>query len=63
MKVIVDKEACIGCGLCPSICDEVFEMQEDGLSQVILDEIPENLQESVKEAIDSCPTSAIHEDV
>lgn len=26
MKAVVDKETCIGCGLCPSICPEVFSM-------------------------------------
>ena len=29
MKAIVDKDTCIGCGLCPSICPEVFDMDDD----------------------------------
>lgn len=26
----VNKEKCIGCGLCPNLCPEVFELGEDG---------------------------------
>ena len=29
MKAVVDQDTCIGCGLCPSICEEVFELQDD----------------------------------
>lgn len=59
MKAYVDKDACISCGLCPSICPEVFEMQDDGKAGVISEVVPENTVESAKEAGDSCPTEAI----
>jgi ferredoxin len=29
MKAIVDKDLCIGCGLCVDVCPEVFEMNAD----------------------------------
>ncbi|MBU3804700.1 MAG: ferredoxin, partial [Candidatus Cellulosilyticum pullistercoris] len=29
MKAFVDKDTCIGCGLCPSICPDVFAMDDD----------------------------------
>ena len=59
MKAYVDKDTCISCGLCPSICPEVFEMEDDGKAGVIVDEVPEDSVESAKEAEDSCPTEAI----
>ena len=40
MKPIVDKDTCIACGLCPSICPECFDMQDDGKAGAIVDEVP-----------------------
>lgn len=55
--VKINKEKCIGCGLCPSICGEVFVMASDGKARVKAQKkIP-----CVKEAIESCPVSAISE--
>ena len=55
--VSVDKEKCIGCGLCAQICSEVFEMK-DGKSQVKGGQ--ENSgAECVKEATTNCPVGAI----
>jgi ferredoxin len=59
LKAFVDKETCIGCGLCPSICSEVFEMQDDGKAGVIGDEVPTGIEETAKEAEESCPVNAI----
>ena len=59
MKAVVDKDACIGCELCTSICPEVFSMDDDGLAVAIEEELDESLVESAKEAEESCPTEAI----
>ena len=51
----VDKEKCIGCGLCASTCGEVFEMGDDGKAKVKAQkDLP-----CVKEAAESCPVNAI----
>lgn len=57
MKIKIDKEKCIGCGLCASICSSVFAMGKDGKAMVKAQkDIP-----CVKEAIESCPVEAISE--
>ena len=61
MKVKVDKDTCIGCGACQAICDKVFEINDDGISEVKVKEVSEDLEQDVKDAIDSCPVSAISE--
>ncbi|NQV00216.1 MAG: ferredoxin [Parcubacteria group bacterium] len=58
MKIKIDKEKCLGCGVCINLCPKVFEL-EDGKSK-IKDEVDlEKNKDCIKEAIDSCPVSAI----
>lgn len=59
MKAQVDQSLCIGCALCVSMCDTVFAMNDDGVSESIINEIPENLLEDALEAKDCCPVDAI----
>ena len=58
MKATVDEETCIGCGLCAETCPEVFEMNDDK-ARAKVDEVPEDLAESCREAAESCPVEAI----
>ncbi|GLB32616.1 ferredoxin [Lacrimispora amygdalina] len=55
----VDREGCIECGLCPSICPEVFRMGDDGPAEVYVDTVPEAVESSAVEAQESCPVSVI----
>ncbi|NLJ57802.1 MAG: ferredoxin [Tissierellia bacterium] len=59
MKATVDRDACISCGLCVSICPDVFEMDDEDISVVKVDPIPAEFEECAKEAEDACPTNAI----
>jgi len=58
MKASINKEDCVGCGLCVDDCPDVFEMQED-VAAVKVEEVPENLVNAVKEAAENCPVDAI----
>ena len=59
LKGNVDKDTCIGCGLCPSICPEIFEMDDDDKAKAKNIDIPEGEIDSAKEAEESCPVNAI----
>ena len=60
MKAIVNKDTCIGCGLCASICPEVYNLDdEEGKAEAIDEEIDESLTDDAVEARDSCPVEAI----
>ncbi len=59
MKVVVNRDNCIGCGACEALCPEVFQIDDEGLSKVINNDITEELEDKVTEAAEGCPTSAI----
>ena len=60
MKVKVNQDNCIGCGACHAICCDVFNINDYGLSEVVVDTVPEDKEEYVIDAIESCPTEAIY---
>lgn len=61
MKFKVDEDTCIGCGLCTGIADGVFELNDSGKAHVVRQ--PDAVQEAdAKNALDSCPVSAISEE-
>ncbi len=59
MKVKVNEDSCIGCGACQSICDNVFEINDEGLSSVKVETVEDDDIQAVRDASESCPTSAI----
>ncbi len=57
MKVTIE-DTCTACGLCVDTCPDVFEMGDD-IAQVIVDEVPEEHEEAVKQAAEECPSESI----
>ncbi|MCK4267909.1 MAG: ferredoxin, partial [Actinomycetia bacterium] len=35
MKPIIEKELCIGDGICEDICPQVFKLKDDGFAHVL----------------------------
>ena len=60
MKANVKQDKCIGCGNCVALTEsKVFDFNDEGLAECILEEIPSDLEEITNEAIEQCPTEAI----
>ncbi len=57
-RVLIDEDACIGCGTCVELCPDVFEMDDTEIAKVIKP-AGEDDEDCVQEAIDSCPVSCI----
>ena len=57
MKVRIE-DTCTACGLCVDTCPEVFEMGSV-MAQVAVDEVPSELEDTVRQAADECPVEAI----
>jgi ferredoxin len=56
MKIKIDRNKCIGCGLCKEICGASFELT-DGKAKAKKSEVKKLTNE--KEAAESCPVGAI----
>jgi len=59
MKAFVDKDKCIGCGLCESICPKVFRMTDEGVAEAIDSELDDSVIDDAKDAEAQCPVEAI----
>jgi len=57
----INKEKCIGCGICVELYGEVFEMQSDGKAGVKKGVKKGKDTSNVKDVIGACPVSAISE--
>ncbi|GAB1431457.1 ferredoxin [Spirochaetota bacterium] len=70
MKIRLDRDDCISCGVCWSECPEIFIEDSDSKTSIAeefrvsgdnsLGEAPETLRSSAESAADSCPVSIIH---
>ena len=58
MTANVNKEQCIGCGLCVGMAPDVFKMDDDGLSTAFGKVIEAN-KAATEDAANSCPVAAI----
>lgn len=59
MKAFLDRDGCISCGLCAEICPEVFAMADDGIAEVIQENVPAENEDTAIEAQEGCPVSVI----
>lgn len=58
-KVQVNQDMCEGHGKCMAAAPEVFELRDDDLSYVLIDDVPDDLKPKVERAIRLCPRQAI----
>jgi len=57
--VQVDHDRCEGNRRCSAAAPQVFEVRDDDLSHVLVDEVPPDLKDAVDRAIRLCPRQAI----
>ncbi len=57
-NVVIDEEACTGCGTCAAIAEDCFELNEETEKAFVTD-ISACSDDDVQESIDTCPEEAI----
>ena len=59
MKISVNYDLCTSNAVCMGIAPEVFEVRDDGFMYVLNDEPRPEFDEWMRQAVASCPNSAI----
>jgi ferredoxin len=60
MRVEVNRDTCIGHGVCEGVAPELFEVDEDGALVLLIDaDIPEPLLPKARKAAFNCPEHAL----
>lgn len=64
-KVEHDRDTCIGCSACASVCPKYWSMNSDGKADLIgaTEDVLDNLSEDFEDNIDAaecCPVNCIH---
>ena len=59
MLVTVDLDKCTGHGICESIAEDVFEVQDDGSVVIHGANRPESDRERFGQAVTQCPAAAL----
>jgi ferredoxin len=59
MRIEVDLGKCTGHGICESIAEEVFEVDDDGSVRIHGDARPESDRTRMQQAVTQCPAAAL----
>lgn len=62
MKVTVDRDLCVGNGVCEALAPDLFIVGPGGEVELQFTEIPSGKEELVQEAVNSCPARALRID-
>ncbi len=59
MKVLVDRDRCVGSGSCEALAPDVFEVDDEGVLTVLREQPAEGELADVRDALTACPTRAL----
>jgi ferredoxin len=59
MRVQVDVDKCTGHGICESVADDVFEVDDDGLLVIDHDKAAASDRDRLQQAVIQCPAAAL----
>jgi ferredoxin len=59
MRVRVDYDLCESNGICAGLVPQVFEVDDDDNMNILMEQIPANLEAQVRHAVESCPKAAL----
>lgn len=59
MKVVADRDICIGSGLCVLTAPAVFDQDDDGIVAPLVEDVPPEDAARARQAVAQCPSGAL----
>jgi len=59
VKVVADRDICIGAGMCVMTTDAVFDQDDEGIVVVLTEQIPADEEMRVRNSVGLCPSGAL----
>ena len=59
VRIVLDASRCTGHGRCYSLAPELFDSDDEGHSVVLVPDVPDDLEQQARLAVDSCPEGCI----
>lgn len=59
MRILADREVCIGAGMCVMAADSLFDQDDDGIVVLLVDDIPPADEDRARDAVRLCPSGAL----
>ena len=58
-RAIADRAACCGYALCVETCPQVYRLDDNSVVEILLNPVPAELIDKVRQAVEECPQSAL----
>lgn len=59
MRIVLEEDKCVGHGRCYGSAPQLFDADERGHCVVIVDEVPEPLEDAARVGVANCPERAL----
>ncbi|MET0454689.1 MAG: (4Fe-4S)-binding protein [Mycobacterium sp.] len=59
MKILADRDVCIGAGMCVMTADVIFDQDDDGIVVTLVEDVPADQEKAARAAVGLCPSGAL----
>jgi ferredoxin len=59
MRIRIDQDRCTGHGVCEGLAPDVFEVRDDGIAYLLVEELTADLRPVLEDSCDQCPAEAL----
>lgn len=59
MKIAADRGTCIGAGMCVLTAPAVFDQDDDGIVELLIEDVPPGEADAARQAVALCPSGAL----